>query len=146
MTIELETVTLKTGDEVRAIRVIAALDYLRGMLNGLPNGEDVLTDLHHICRGERGLARPESVALLIQRRDVFPQADGHLEPDADLKKVLLAAFHLSPEGVVLVNPVQPTTQNQETLDRARHEDRRKMDDFFRGGGQDSDGPSSGGRY
>lgn len=138
---------MKTGEEVRAIRVIATLDYLRGMLSGLPNGEAVVTDLHHLCRGERGVARPESIALLIQRRDVLPQGDGSLEPDADIKKVLLAAYQQTSEGVVLVNPVEPTLQNKDVLDRARVEQRRKMNDefFHRGGDHDPDTPDSQGR-
>jgi hypothetical protein len=138
-----ETVTLKTGVELRAEQVVADLAYLRGMLGGRPKGQDLITDLYHFCRGERGLVRPENLAILIQSRDLLPTTGGELVPQESIKQVLLAAFQQTPEGVVLVNPLQPTAQNRDAFARAEQVVTQRIEEAL--DGHDPDEPSPPGR-
>lgn len=121
-----ETVTLKNGVAVSAVAVVLEVAGLRHMLANHPNGEQLVTDLHNYCSGRRDLVPPDRLAGLIQQRHIFPQATGQLDARHDLKQVLLAAYQLTPEGVVLVSPLQGTDHNREALARAEAEVQRRL--------------------
>ena len=112
-----EKIMLKTGDEVRAEGVLYAMLHLQIMLNG-PWGEERVTDLHRLCQDPAHRLNPEFVPKFLQDGDILPRPDASYTPDSETKAVLLAAFLMTPEGVVLSQPAAPTEQNRDILVRA----------------------------
>lgn len=74
---------------------------------------------------------------------MLPHPSGELLPAAGKRAVLIAACHMTLEGVVLVKPVVPSEQNHDILARAEAAVSARLEVFFRTGplpGDDTPGP------
>lgn len=121
-----DNVTLKNGTEHPALEVLLELGQLRGFIDGHPDGEQLVIDLHHFCRGERDRVQPASLPILIQYRFVLPHlSGGDLLPRPLARDVLLSAFRQTPEGAVIADPVEDTEQNRAALARGQAEYERR---------------------
>jgi hypothetical protein len=130
-------VTLTNGVIIEARIAQSTLRYLRVMLDTHAHGQQLIEDLHLIAQGRPEDARPAS-RKVFARNVLVSSPEGNLLPE--VRDVVLSAFRRSPDGIVLVEPYQPTDANRAALAAAESELGQMMRKHF---GFGSDG--SGGR-
>jgi hypothetical protein len=137
-------VPLHTGERMPAREVLATLAYLRTVLKRA-DGEALITDLYRLCQDPAHRLDPKFIPELLSSRDILPQPFGELKPAAATRAVLCAAYRLTPEGVVLANPVVPSEQNRDILARAEAAFVTRFDQMMRDPWPEDDTPAPGPR-
>jgi hypothetical protein len=111
--VESNPVTLINGATIEGRVAQATMMHLRTILNSHASGQALIEDLHLLAEGRPDEARHASRLFFAGEKLLMSRQTGELLPE--VRDLILSAFRRVPDGVVLVEPYQPTEANRAAL-------------------------------